>query len=263
MARLKPSRRAIAVVAALVLAGVATLALISYVNDARNQALADVEQVEVLVAKDTIAAGTTVQEATSEGLIDRETLPRKLVAEEAVRSLEEVEGQETATTIIAGEPLLRPRFVEPGESGTTIDIPDGYEAMSVELTVPSGGAGFVENGDTVSVIASVDRPGATGDQEQQAEASAGNDPFVKYLLHDVEVLSIGQRVTTDENGDEEDDGSVERSQERVLATVAVTPAQAEKLTFATLHGDLYLTLVPDEHEPSDTPGRHLRNLFQE
>ncbi len=72
---------------------------------------------------------------------------------------------------------------------------------------------------------------------------------------------MGQRIAP---SPEDPDGGTTPTTDSVLLTVAVTPDEAEQLTFATLAGSLYLTLLPeDEREPVDTAGRTADNLFED
>jgi hypothetical protein len=47
----------------------------------------------------------------------------------------------------------------------------------------------------------------------------------------------------------------------VLMTVALEPEDAERLVFAIENASLYFTLLPEDAEPQDTPGRTLDDLF--
>jgi pilus assembly protein CpaB len=77
----------------------------------------------------------------------------------------------------------------------------------------------------------------------------------QYLLQGVDVLAVGQRqVQTDEQ-----EGTVSS----VLMTLAVQPEDAERLVFAVANGSLYFTLLPEDAEPVETPGRTFGDLFDD
>ena len=255
MSRLAVGRRSLALILALLLAAVASMALVSYVRGVEARALEDVEQVEVLVARAPVPAGTTVEDASTQGLVARQTVARKLAPEGAVGSLEQIEGRVAAVDLVPGETLVSARFVQPSQARGLLDIPEGRHAMSVEVGVPPGVAGFIEAGDIVSLIAALETPGAPagaplpGEQPGSAEGVR-----VAYLLHNVPVLSVGQRIVTT-NQEQADGSQVQQSQERVLMTLALTPNDAEKLAYAIFEGNLYVTLVPPEQEAPTTPGR--------
>ena len=74
-----------------------------------------------------------------------------------------------------------------------------------------------------------------------------------------EVLAIGRRVISqDAEGNQQD--TVEQT-EQVLATLAVEPALAERLTFAYNEGILHFTLLPEGGEIGQTPGATFDTLF--
>lgn len=256
------SRRLLAVGAALALAAVATLALVSYIRGLEREALAAVETIEVLVAAEAIAAGTTAAALGDQGLVERESAPRRLVPAGAVASLDDIAGEVAAVDILPGEVISAGRFLPPTEARALLPIPDDMQAMSFEVSVPPGVAGFVQNGDTVSIIAQLSAP-PDDDEEETALPGAGADPRAQFLLQNVAVLNVGQRVVaTEEEGEGESD-TIRRHEDRVLLTVAVTAQDAEKLAFAALNGELWLTLVPEDAEPVTTPGRTFDNAFDD
>jgi Flp pilus assembly protein CpaB len=115
----------------------------------------------------------------------------------------------------------------------------------------------VRAGDHVSLIATLERVGeVTIDPATGAEITEEPEVFTQYLLQGIEVLSVGQRVTTQEG----DDG-LEVSTTQVLLTVALEPVEAEKLVAAIQSASLYFTLLPEDAEPAETPGRTLDSLF--
>src|ERR1041384_548969 len=108
------SRRTIALVAAVVLAAVATCALISYVQNARDKNLQGAQLVKVFVAKDTIPAGVSGDAAISQSLVKEDSRPQQDVPTGAITSLDEIRGQVAGTNIIASEVIVSARFVAPG-----------------------------------------------------------------------------------------------------------------------------------------------------
>lgn len=267
------SLRTAAIVIAIVLAVLATIALSGYVSSVEDRALQNVELVEAFVAKEMIPEGTSGSAAVASGLVDRTEVLRRTLPAGAVTQLDQIADQVAGADVLAGEILVSARFVDPAAAQRDLEIPEGQVAMAVEVGIPPGVAGFIENGDRVSIIAHIAvpdpnaeiDPNATGD-EQAAQVEAQADPRTEFLLHDVAVLNVGQRVvvTTEEGQDEQ----VQRSESTMLMTLALDPQQAEQLAFAQFEGDLYFTLLSDPedgHEPGsrvvDTPGRTFDNLF--
>lgn len=252
MARFSVNRRAIAIVIALVLAGAATLALLSYIRGVETEALAEAQPVEAFVAKDTILAGTPAEAAISQGLIGKEAIPRKNVAQGAIASLDQISGTVATVDIHTGEQILAARFGQVQESSDLAAVPEGHQAISIDVALVPGVAGRIGTGDHVSVIAQLEQPGAGID--------GGNGPQVQFLVQDAEVLALGQRARfVTEAGEQR--SALQYPEGRVVATLAVTPEDAEKLTFAVFQGQLYLTLLPEDQGPTTTTGRTITDAF--
>lgn len=264
--RMSLTRRGLAVVAAVALAGVATWALTGYVRGVEAETLAQGEPVEAFVAKDTIPAGTTAEQAIAAGLVVKQPVPRRNVPAGAIGALGDIEGRVTTANITRGEEIVGDRFVLPSAVITGLEIPDGHHAVSVQVGVPEGVAGFVEPGDRVGVIArlEVPDPGAPPQPVDPANPAAGaeeaTEPRVQFVLMGVEVLAVGGRTgpLTEEQAAAGGEGPV-----GLLATVALTPEDAEKLVFAQLEGSLYFTLMPDGAESVTTPGRTAETYFDD
>ena len=248
------SRRTIALVAAIILAAVATVALISYVQSAENKRTKNQTLVSVYVAKDVIPQGTSGDTAISQGLITQISVPLQARVADAIASLNDIKGEVAAVDIQKNEQIQASRFVAPGTAGNTLAIPQGLQAISVQVGIPPGVAGFIKPNDTVSVIAQVSIP-------KTGTAAAATSPTVKYLLQNVKVLAVGQfTVTTAANGNTT--STTTQTSGQVLLTLAVTPQQAERLVFANLQGQLYFTLLPAQPgKPVGTPGRTTANIF--
>lgn len=252
MASVSMSRRTIALVLAVALAALATIALISYVRGLEDDILQGTEPVEVFVAKQDIPAGVTGDTASQQGLIERFQVPGKVAPEGAITSLQEISGRIAAVQIFKDEIIVGQRFVVPGAAVKgVLPIPEGRHAISVQVASPPGVAGFIQPGDRISLIIHIARPGNT---------AATSGPIARYLLQNIDVLAVGSRIVgaglapgTAEGGPVD--------QACCLLTVALTPGQAEQLVFAINNGQLYFTLLPEKAPNANTPGRTLTNLF--
>jgi pilus assembly protein CpaB len=234
------SKRWLAVIVAVILAGVAALALISYVRGAKSKAVQSEAPVEVYVAKATIPQGTLGSAATSQGLIIQRPIPRADVAPGAVTSLTQIQAGVASADILQGEQIQAAQFVAPQALHEgLLPIPAGMQAMSVQVAIVPAVDGFIQQGDTISVIAQVNSGGVQD----------------RFLLQDVQVLAVGGPVVPTASP------APAAAASTVVLTLALAPAQAEKLAFATQNGQLYLTLVPKGQQPGTTPGANLGNLF--
>jgi pilus assembly protein CpaB len=257
VARLPSAGKTIAVVLALLLAAAATIAIFLYVQGIEERAFEDAELVEVFVAQGPIEAGTTAGEAGDAGLIARDTTPRGNVPVGAITQLEQIEGLVAVDRVLTGEILLRERWGSQEDVSVAFEIPEGFEAIAVEVGIPPGVAGYIRSGDRVSLIATVEAPGTTTTDDEGTVTEEAGEVRSQYLLQGIEVLAVGQR-TIEAEGEAAPQGSV-------LMTVALEPEDAERLVFAINNASLYFTLLPDDlpedAEPLDTPGRTLDDLF--
>jgi pilus assembly protein CpaB len=247
--------RLLAILVAVALALVATAALVVYVNGADRRAIRDQQPVLVYVAKARIAAGTTGEQAQNRELIQHTELPRKAVARDAIRSLEQLGGRVAAVDIVAGEQLLATRWVAGDEVAgrNLLRIPPDHQAVSVELDATRQVSGFVTPGDHVSMVATLERPGS-------------GDEVSRFLLQNLLVLAVG--VTAQPNpaaqgGLVDQNRNRNRSQNLSSVTLAVLGKDVEKVVFAAEHGEVYLSLLPPgDQQPVATGGRDGNNVFQ-
>lgn len=247
-------KRTTGLVASVVLAALASLALITYMRGVESRAFAGAETVEAWVARENIPAGMTAETAHGRGLLGTTELPRKALAAGAIASLADIAGKVAAIEIVRGEQILAGRFVAAGQHGAGLAIPAGRQAMALEVEAPPGVAGFVVTGSRVSVIGHVDVLDAGGRTVE---------PRSQYLLQNIEVLAVGTRATEAvDDGARADTARRAQVSDKVLLTLAVTPAEAEKLSFAMNEGEIWITLLPDGAKPSATSGRTRRNGFR-
>jgi pilus assembly protein CpaB len=247
------NRRLIGLVVALVLAAVATAVLVNYVRTADERAREAEELTEVFVAQEEILAGTSADEAIAEGVIARDEIPSRAVPSGAIAELAQIEGSIATVDIAQGEVILSQRFgTTVAESGQRFQVPDGLQAVSVQVSVIPGVAGFIEPDDTVSILATIDAAGADDDEED-----APTERRSQFLIQNATVLAVGQRIVTGEGAPR-----IQRSDESYIFTLALEAEDVERLVFANVQGDLTFTLLPDdEQDESETPGRTIDNLF--
>ncbi|MFY9588636.1 MAG: Flp pilus assembly protein CpaB [Actinomycetota bacterium] len=253
------SRRTLALVLAVALALLATLALYSYIKSLEDKAFEGSEIVEVFVAKQDIGAGVSGDTAGSQGLIERRTVPAKVRPSGAITSLTEISGKIAIVQIFKDEIIVAPRFQVPGAAAARVlPIGEGKQAISLQVGQVPGVAGFIQPGDRVSLIAqTAQRPGATSTTARQA------GPFVHYLLQNMDVIAVGSRVAAQTAATPATPTDQQAQQQACcILTFSVTPAQAEIIAFAALNTQMYFTLLPDAKQPpANTPGRQVTNLF--
>ena len=252
------NRRLIGLVVALVLAAIATIIIINYVQTADERAREAEELAEVFVAQEDIEAGMAADDAIAQGLIARDDVPARSVPSGAIADLGQIEGQVATQQIFEGEVIVAPRFGETvARVGDQLDIPDGMQAVSVQVSVVPGVAGFVEPGDTVSIVANLEGGGEEADPDDDTDVTGMRTQF---LLQNVQVLTVGQRVISTEEG--QTSSRIQRSNDNYIFTLALEAEDVETLVFANTQGSLWFSLLPDDEQPEvDTPGRSLSNAF--
>jgi pilus assembly protein CpaB len=237
--------RVLAILIAVVLALVATAALVVYVNGADRRAVAGQDPVQVLVAKETIRAGTSGEDAETAKQIGLQTIPRKSAVPGAFRNVRQLEGKFAAVDIVAGEQLLPTRWVETEEiSGRgLLPIPEKHQALSIGLDLTRQVAGFVTPGDNVGMVLTL----PVGDGGTRT----------RFLLQNVRVLAVGATAlstrTAQGGGGRVNQGK--GSQTLTAITLAIKQDHVERVVHAAEDGDIYLTLMPRNADAAPRNGR--------
>ena len=253
MAAVSMSRRTIALVLAVALAALATIALISYIRGLEDKAFQGTETVEVFVAKQDIPAGVSGDTASQQGLILRTTVPAKVRPDGAITSIEQISGHLAAVQIYKDEIIVQQRFVLPGAAVKgVLPIPPGKQAVSIAIAGAPAVSGFVQPGDQVSLIVQTTSNLVPGNRK--------GGSFVHYVMQNLDVIAVGSRIvstsTTASNAQAQ-----QAEQGAGVFTFAVTPAQAEQIIFASLNTTMYFTLLPEKSPAAKTAGRTFANLF--
>ncbi|UCH36154.1 MAG: Flp pilus assembly protein CpaB [Armatimonadota bacterium] len=220
----KLTRRGI--VLAALCAGLAA-ALLAYLFLTREKARAAemTEPVQVVVAAQDIPLRTVIEP----GMVREATRPIGTLPANSATSMREVMGRVTITALAADEPVQRAAVAPRTASlGLAYVVPEGMRAVTVALDPIIGVAGFLKAGDHVDVLATfeVDKVSVT-----------------KTVLQDLELLAIGAEVLPEEVDQPKSDKAA-RPKEQPNATLALDPADAEKLILAESKGRLRLTLRP-------------------
>jgi pilus assembly protein CpaB len=238
--------RVLAILIAVVLAVVATVALVVYVNAADERAKANLNPVRVWVADKPITAGTTAVNANLRRLIREVTVPRGSAVDGAVRSLSQIEAKRAAVDIVPGEQLLQSRWVDAEEvtGRRLLPIPPDHQALSIGLDLTKQVAGFVTPGDSVSMVLSMKRPRPGGADVDSSQ----------FLLQNIQVLAVGATALSN-GGSQGGGGRVNQgrgSQNLTAVTLAIPETKVVNVVYAAEYGSIYMTLMPAQAE--DAPG---------
>src|SRR5918999_3726653 len=125
--------RVLAILIAVVLALVATAALVVYVNGADRRAISGQEPRRVWVADKAIPAGTNGLTAWNTELIRQVEVPSRNVVDGSVVALSQIQDKRAAVDIVAGEQLLLKRWVGAEEvtGKRLLPIPPKFQALSI------------------------------------------------------------------------------------------------------------------------------------
>jgi pilus assembly protein CpaB len=242
-------RKIIGFLAALVLAGVGTAALVVYVESARDEAVASEALVDVYVVTETVPKGTPVGDITE--AVELTQVPAKVLVDDAVTDLDGIdEDLVAAVDLEAGEQLLSSRLVEPDQLGRAA-VPAGLQEMTVALDPTRAVGGSLSVGDTVGVVLSF--------EPFDLPASDDQSPNMTHLtFHKVLVTAVqfaeGDGTSTDTTDEEadEDTAAEPAPTNQVLVTLALSSPQVEQVAFGAEFGHIWLTAENADADESGT-----------
>jgi pilus assembly protein CpaB len=191
--------------------------------------VAQLQTVDVLVAKSDIGLGQSV---TSDDL-QWQTWPAATASNNFIRrndrpdATTQIAGSIARAPFIAGEPIREPKLVRANGSGFMAAIlPTGMRAVSTEISPETGAGGFILPNDRVDVILS---------KRDKNPDRAGSADLVnsEIVLSNIRVLAIDQAP-------KEKDG--QNAVVGKTVTLELKPEQAETLVRARQSGTLSLAL---------------------
>jgi len=221
-------RRLFIVLIACACAALSTTLLMRSVGAERDNALASVHAVSVLVASERIESGTTPDVARTS--VERKEIPKSALAPGALTDLDSVASLRTSMLILPGQQIVpemwAPTVLSP------LRPPPGMLGIAVQLGDPQRVAGFVTPGSKVALFATITAPGETG-------------PRTRLLLSPVTVLGVGGSTVTTHTTETDGQTSTEQAPAAVL-TLALNARQAEQVVFAVTQGQIYLGLLGEK-----------------
>ncbi len=167
----------------------------------------------------------------------KNSLNSNYIAEGSVRETDLV-GTVVREQINKGEPITSTDLVKPGDKGSLAAVlAAGKRAISIDVTAQSASSGLIGPGDYVDVILSKAITPTAGAQYGESKVVAKK---IKVLAIDTELADTHEKPK-----------NIPR-----VATLEVTPAEAEHITAAIKEGTLSLslhsletaTVVPDKEE---------------
>jgi pilus assembly protein CpaB len=159
-------------------------------------------------------------------------------------SPQQVQGKVVKSVINLGEPILQSRLGE--KAGLPVILTPGHRAVAVRVNEFIGVSGFIAPNDHVDVIVHITPPGSSNTDAVE---------IAKIVLQNKRVLSVAQTIEERKDGKPQPASSI---------TLELTPAEAEKLSVASLQGQIVLALRPIQDDQfvytQGTTARDLLNL---
>lgn len=221
---------------ALLIAGITVFAARSMMSDPEKAPVKEEAQLtyEILVADKDLPAGTLLKESD----MDWKKWPKEDGGTDyAIKG--ETEMSEYAGTVVRygmneGEPMLESRTVRVGEQGfMAAALSPGMRAVSIAITPVAGVAGFVFPGDRVDVI-------VTHLINQKSDINPMERRVSETMLQNIRVLALDQKM----------DDKVSEATIAQIATIEVTPKQAETMALITELGTVSLALRSIANDPA-------------
>lgn len=237
-------------VVAVLVAALGSALVFLYTKGADTRAEKKFDTVEVLEATAVINPGEKIEDAQAGGKLALKAVSKDSLLDGYQSTTDSLANTVSLGTIYPGEQIISAKWGASASVQSSLQIPDGMMAKSVNLTDPGRVAGFVNPGSTVAVFYS-------GTDPQSGE------PFTRLLLDKVTVLGVGSTTpvsttTTDQSG-----ASTTEQLPRTLITLALTQVQVEKTTWAEGNGELSFALLTDKSTVQpDASGMDATKLFQ-
>lgn len=243
--------RLLAGIAAVVLALVGAVLVVSYASGADERAVKALKPVDVLVVAKPVPAGTAVESLLP--FLTAQKLPGTAVAKSALHSLEGLAGTVTAVELLPGEQLLSERLTAPEtlQSSGSVPVPEGLQEISFQLDPQRVVGGRLTAGDHIGIFISLKDGGieATPDKET-----------TQLTLHKVLVTAVQRAASAAPSPEPTEGGSGAPVEDTslptgsLLLTVAVSDVNATKIVYGSEFGTLWLSKEPVTAKDSGRPG---------
>ena len=200
------------------------------------------ETIRIAVAARDIPPGMTIRE---DHLTTRKLREKDISALPIQRDIEDVVGKVPLERVLAGEFIREERLADPGAGvGLMALVPRGKRALAVDIKNAAAGAGFVNPGNFVDLIAVFPK---------------AEPPDKRTLLEGIMVLAVNDRLTEAIYVEEDSSGRKRSKKVKPSVTLALTPLEAELVTQAAEEGVITLALRNDidvtKIDTNDVPTR--------
>jgi pilus assembly protein CpaB len=191
--------------------------------------VAQIDTVEILVAKNDIAMGQVVsgQDIAWQVWPTSAASPIFLRKSDRPDAISQLTGSIARGPFVSGEPIRETKLIKANGSGFMAALlPSGMRAISTDISPETGAGGFILPNDHVDVILTR--------RDRETEKATGVEAHTsETILSDIRVLAIDQTIE-------------EKNGQRVVvgktATLELSPRQSERLAVSRQRGTLTLAL---------------------
>ncbi len=240
-------RRTVLLVVAALIAVLGSGLVFVYVKGADARAMQDQAPVAVLKAVVPIEPGETLEQAQAAGKLELQDVPAEQLLEGALSSVGDQGGNVALARVFPNEQVTAAKFGAAADQDAFV-MPKGMIAISVNLSDTGRVAGFVTPGSKVALFVN----GAVGAEGEEA---------ARLLLPDVEVVAVAQTTLTAATTTDGEGAETTEQLPQTLFTLAVSQADAERVIYASTHGELSFGLRNDTSQVQPGPGVTQENLF--
>jgi pilus assembly protein CpaB len=199
--------------------------------------LAGQQLVNVVVVTEPVDAGTPADDLAL--AVENRQIPAASRTPGALTDLTSVEGLVASVDLVPGEQLLAARFEDDSirrVAGGDITIPSGLVEVTIRVEPTRAIGGQIVPGERVMVVATLTGLGDVSDTELEVPESG---PVTGSLLREALVANIQSAAPDDLSSDEADRSRAAPAVD-FLVTLALAPADVERLVFASEEGLLWL-----------------------
>jgi pilus assembly protein CpaB len=209
-------------------------------------------RVTAVVGTEDISPGALASDLVEAGKLQTQEFAANALPPGAVSTLNQLEGATFVQGYAAGQPITSLGLQL---EARTFDVPEGFDAVAVQIDFVAGGAGYVNIGDRINLYVAINS--ALTDQTV---------PRAELLLTNVEVLDVNLTIPPRRGASiDPADANVPRATgENVTYLLALRAADIEKVVWATEFESLYASLTANDAPPAGpTPGRDPETILQE
>jgi pilus assembly protein CpaB len=229
--------RGLVVFLALILATLATAGVFMYSRGVQEEANTGGTMVQVVVSKVDLPARTDLDQLIKDDQFRIIEVPASVVVDGAVTSVDQLAGKNNSVAILAGEQIPAAR-ISGNVPGGALAIPEGMEAITVQLDAPRGVAGAINAGDHVTIYSTL--KGTLG------QGAAARETVTLVLVPTAELLAVFRPPSSAVFGGDEGETSGEQVPGSMTVTIALTPEDAQRFVFSMESGSTWFGLLPPD-----------------